>query len=217
MIITLSLSLLISMPCHASLTHMTREERLEFEAPFKWQNGKQFDKLVKWFSSLAHQEYYRLVDRVIEEIKHHDELFKQAHGELLGQIREIMFDWLLDTVLTHRNFYTDRELSDTLFFSNDDDELHDAWESTMTARSLYGGDGSDDEDILVDLMAEPFRGVVENAFARSLTQDFEAWQKNKLKQFFNITIDSIDEFRKEMITVEAIELFLTNHFKENHP
>ncbi len=226
-IITLSLSLPICMPCHASLKHMTSEERLELAAPFEWQNEKHFDELVKKFSLLAHKEYYKLVDRVIEEIFQHDELFKQAHSELLEQIREIMFDWLFDTVLTRRNYYTNRELSGDLLFSNDDDsgfsndddsgtEFQDTWEATMTAHSLYGGGESDDEDIPIDLMAEPLRGVVENAFARSSTQNFEAWQKNKLKHLFNITIDSIDEFSEDLITVEAIKVFLTNHFKDGY-
>lgn len=164
--------------------------------PFSWQNAKHYESVVKIFEDLSGRELKFILKRLIKTIHHEKDFFDRNYGFLLSHLRTTVYDWMIEDVLTEEN-YSDECNQPTYTSSSESDEEEDGW------RRAYkrGYENDVDSDTQSDSDQEQ----------EDEDQVFNNWKLFKIQRILELDIDSIDDFTKEDIDVNAIKIFLKNY------
>lgn len=186
--------------------------------PFAWQNAKHYESVVKIFEGIADRELNFIIKKLGEAIEKEKNFFNRNYKYMISNLRDTVYDWLFDSVLTIKNFSNQyQQLSYSSSTESDDEE--DGWRQGF--RRGYEGAGEDVESNSSCSDREEYGMDYEddyyldnpNEFEQE-HKDFQSWQISTLKNTLGIDVDSISEFTKKNIDINAIKIFLKDHCYE---
>ena len=176
--------------------------------PFDWQNRMHFKDLVQKFQDVAEKELEAGINEVIARIEKANHFFEDRYDILLSSIRDTIFFWMNDDVLTWSAFLAETANSESGYWSyhSEEEEEEDAWRVGFM-RGFERESDSEASD------CEEYYGA-DSDFGLELEEsedEFELWKRRKLIDMFLIDVSSADDFSTNDIDLYAIRRFLEEH------
>ncbi|MCX7342940.1 MAG: hypothetical protein NT128_02180 [Proteobacteria bacterium] len=182
--------------------------------PFSWQNEKHYRDLKKNLQALSEQQLNLAVQVLSKSIRLQKTFFKQCYDNLLSHLSRTIYEWMMEDVLTMRNFDLGQSSvrEDT---ASDEDEDEDAWR-TAYQRGYDGTESEYDEDYISESSVESEWDATSSENEEDFQESFERWQLQKLNDTLEIDLESMDDFTVDIIDINAMKRFLKENV-EGHP
>gem|GEM_PF-2862072 len=172
--------------------------------PFSWQNAKHYESVVKIFEDLSGRELKFILNRLTQTINSEKDFFDRNYGFLLSHLRTTVYDWMIEDILTEAN-YSEECNQPTYVNSSESDEEEDGWRRAYQKGYENGFDSDTQSDCSQEL-GDEFEQENEDE-----DQEFNNWKLIKIQKMLKLNIDSIDDFTKKAIDVNALKIFLKNY------
>jgi hypothetical protein len=208
---------------------------------FSWQNTKHYQQLTELFKELSNRELHSIINRLIGLINANASFFIERDNDLIDYLKNTIFEWIMDDVLSCSNFIEDRiSAASDKYSEMDMDEEDDDWrlaymegfnrensdDESMDSSYFTDNEDEDEEDCYYGSEHEESAmnmderdsfydsELEENYYGSEDESDedaFHEWQKQKLWEMLHIDVKDIKDFTLSSIDRPAIKQFLEEH------
>ena len=186
---------------------------------FTWQNNKHYEHLTELFENLANRELSSIITKLIDLINKDAPFFSKIDAALVDHLKDTVFDWLMDEVLTYSNFIEDHPpaVRDT-DSEMDIEDGEDGWRCAyMDGFNREDSDHDEDDDGYYGSEEEHYYGEPEEEKEQDDEEEaFQEWQKQKLWEMLYIDVMDIGDFTRDSIDRQAIKRFLEEHCEDGY-